>query len=263
MRAERLSARRCAVRLGLALAALAPFASAHAQGTDDRVTVDQGHAWFTYAGEHPLRRGAPTALHLEAQVRRADLGEDWQQLLLRAGVTRAVASGVRVGGGYGFIQTHTYGELPAAADFPEHRGWQQLSLSHGVGRLGIGHRYRLEQRWVGRTGTDAADPERVTEWRYSNRARYMGRVTLPLRREAQGAPYLYAANEVFVSFGENVQMNRFDQNRLMLGVGRPLSSVLRAELGYLNQYVVKGNGREFERNHTVQLTLSSSAPLGF
>ncbi|MBD0321129.1 MAG: DUF2490 domain-containing protein, partial [Gemmatimonadetes bacterium] len=97
--------------------------------------------------------------------------------------------------------------------------------------------------------------------RYANRARYMARATLPLRREPRGAPYLYAANELFVSFGENVQLNRLDQNRLMMGVGVPLASVLRAELGYLNQYIVKGNGREFERNHTVQLTLASSAPL--
>ena len=260
MRARLTPARRCAVQVGLALAALAPLASGHAQ-EGERTTVDQGHAWLTYAGEHPLRRGSPTALYLEAQVRRADLGEEWQQLLFRAGVTRALGAGVRAGVGYAHVTTHAYGELPAAADFPEHRAWQQLSLSHGVGRVGMAHRYRLEQRWVGRTGTDAADPERVTEWRYSNRARYLARGTLPLRREPRGAPYLYGANEVFVSFGDNVQMNRLDQNRLMLGVGVPLASALRAELGYLNQYIVKGSGREFERNHTVQVTLSSSAPL--
>ena len=255
------SARRCVVGMGLALAALAPFASAHAQD-DERTTVDQGHVWFTYSGEHPLRCGSPTALLLEAQARRAELGETWQQRVVRAGVTRALGTGVRVGGGYAHVTTHAYGELPVAADFPEHRAWQQLSLSHGVGRVGMAHRYRLEQRWVGRTGTDAADPERVTEWRYTNRARYMARGTLPLRRQPQGAPYLFAANEVFVSFGGNVQMNRLDQNRLSLGVGVPLAPVLRVEVGYLNQYIVKANGREFERNHTVHLILASSAPLG-
>ena len=261
MRAGGAPARRFVVRLGLALAALAPAVSASAQETERR-TADQAHAWLTYAGEHPLRRGSPTALHLEAQVRRAELGLEWQQLLLRAGVTRTLGGGVRAGAGYGYITTHRYGELPAAADFPEHRGWQQLSLGHGVGRAAMQHRYRLEQRWVGVTGTGAADPERVTEWRYTNRVRYLARGTLPLRREPGGAPYLFAANEVFVSFGENVQNNRLDQNRVMVGVGRPLSPVLRAELGYLNQYIVKANGREFERNHTVQLTVSSSAPLG-
>ena len=194
------NARRFAAGLGLVLAGLAPLASASAQGTERR-TADQAHAWLTYAGEHPLRRGSPTALHLEAQVRRAELGMEWQQLLLRAGVTRALGAGVRAGAGYGHITTHSYGELPAAADFPEHRAWQQLSLAHGVGRAAMAHRYRLEQRWVGVTGTDAADPERVTDWRYSNRARYLARGTLPLRREAAGAPYLFAANEVFVSFG--------------------------------------------------------------
>jgi hypothetical protein len=249
------------VRLGLALAALAPAVSASAQGAE-RTTADQAHAWLTYAGEHPLRRGSPTALHLEAQVRRSELGMEWQQLLLRAGVTRALGNGVRAGAGYGHVTTHSYGELPSAADFPEHRLWQQLSVAHGVGRAAMSHRYRLEQRWLGVTGADAAAPERVTGWRYSNRARYLARGTLPLRREPGGGPYLFAANEVFVSFGENVQMNLLDQNRLLLGVGRPLSPVLRVELGYLNQYLVKANGREFERNHTVQINLSSSVPLG-
>lgn len=63
-----------------------------------RTTVDNQHAWLTYVGDHALSTGSKTSVHLESQVRRGDLGADWQQLLLRAGVTRTMSQGVRATG---------------------------------------------------------------------------------------------------------------------------------------------------------------------
>jgi hypothetical protein len=60
-----------------------------------------------------------------------------------------------------------------------------------------------------------------------------------------------------------VQLNVFDQSRAGVALGWQVRPTLRAELGYLHQYLLKGSGRDAEQNHTLQLSLLSSAALPF
>ena len=258
--AARARPRANALAPAVLLAAAAPLAAQDAR----RVGPSQPAAWFSYAGDHALPAGAPTALHLETQVRRVGPFDEAQQLLLRGAVVRTLRPGVRVAAGYGYIVTWPYGEAPVAARFPEHRAFQQLALAHDAGPVGVQHRYRLEQRWVGVTGVDAADPERVADWRYTNRARYLLRGTLPLVRDAAGTARVYGvlADEVFVNFGRAVANNVFDQNRAQAALGVQIAPALRLEAGYQHQYLVKASGRDVERNHTLVVTLFSAAPFG-
>ena len=252
-------------RVGAALAAVvggsAGAPALHAQASP-RASVANANAWLVYVGEHPLARASRTAVHLELQLRRADLGADWQQLLVRGGLTRELRPGVRVGAGYAHVRTHPYGDAPVGEEFPERRSWQQLSLAHATGPASWTHRYRLEQRWVGVTEADGAPTGEVTDWRYANRVRYLARVVLPLGEAPGPAPaYVAGSGELFVSFGRQVQLNVFDQSRTGVALGWHLRPTLRVELGYLHQYLLKANGRDAERNHTIQLALLSSAPL--
>lgn len=244
------------------VAAVVVPASAGAQ-EPARTGVTNSTLWVTYVGDHPLRAGARTSLHLEGQARRADLGSVWQQRLARVGLTHTLGGGARLTGGYAFVDTEPYGDAPAPASFPEHRAWQQLQLGHGTGPVQWTHRYRLEQRWIGRTGTDATDPERVTDWRYANRGRYLARAAVPLAGVVPtlDRASLVVANELFVNFGRSAQANLLDQNRAMVLLSHPLGGALRVEGGYLHQYLVKGTGRDVERNHTIVVTLASTLPL--
>jgi hypothetical protein len=230
-----------------------------------RTGVSNSNLWLVYSGDHPLRAGYRTSLLLELQARRADLGAEWQQLLVRGGVSHVLGSGIRAAGGYAFVRSWPYGDAPARAVFPEHRSWQQIQLAHAAGPINLAHRYRLEQRWIGVTGTNSADPEEVTNWRYVNRFRYLARATVPLSGVSPALQGVYASafDEVFLSFGREVQFNVFDQNRLGAVLGLQLSPTWRAEAGYLYQYLLKATGRDTEHNHTLQVVLISSAPLGF
>ena len=243
---------------------LMPSAGAGAQAAA-RTTVTNSNAWFSYTGDHPVTRGAKTGVLIELQSRRSDLGADWQQFVARGGVTRTLVPAVRVAVGYAFVRTYPYGAAPARAEVPEHRLLQQVSLAHGIGLLALIHRYRLEQRRGGVTGEDPTNLDRVTDWRHTNRLRYLARVTLPLgsRTTAPDRMYVTAWNELFVSFGQNVNLNVFDQTRTGVALGRQLTSTVRAEAGYLRQYLLKSNGRDAERNHTLHFALLSSAPLPF
>ena len=246
-------------RAALLALALAP-APALAQAAGPRDVADNTNAWFMYFGDHAV--SGRWALHAEAQIRRAGGAaglEGWQQLLVRPGVIYTVLPNARVSAGYAYVDTWPYGDQPAAARFPEHRLWQQLQLGHATGRVAWQHRYRVEQRWVARP-LDAAGARDRT---YSNRARYLVRATVPLRGRTldAGEAYLSAYDEVFANWGRNVGRNVLDQNRLYGAVGWRAGATTRVEAGYLQQLVLKPNGTQMERNHTLQLGIFQSSPL--
>ncbi len=253
-------------RRALAAAALASAAAAPARAQNaapaagPRDVADNGTAWLMYFGDHAVSRR--WAVHAEAQVRRAGGAgglDGWQQLLLRPGAVYTLSPAARVTAGYAFVESWPYGEQPALARFPEHRLWQQLQLGHATGRVAWQHRYRVEQRWVQRP-VDAAGARDRT---YSNRARYLVRATVPLRGRtlAVGAPYVSAYEELFASWGRNVGRNVFDQNRLYGAVGWRAGASTRVEAGYLQQLVLKPNGTQMERNHSLQLAVFQNAAL--
>jgi hypothetical protein len=89
---------------------------------------NNAHGWYMYFGDHPIGKSRFGA-HLEGQWRRADLGLAWQQLLLRPALNFQLNKKVMLTGGYGFIQTHRYGDFPARENFPEHRTYEQAQIT--------------------------------------------------------------------------------------------------------------------------------------
>lgn len=206
-------------------------------------------SWFSSTAELPLSKRLTWLT--DGSVRRSGGVRDPQQLLFRTGLAATLAPELRVAAGFALIQTSPYGELPATAAYPERRLWQQAQLKGQSGPLAWTHRYRLEQRWVGRT--DAASDGRVLDWRYTNRMRYQLRATVPLRGHTIDVhePYLTGTDEVMVNFGRAVRMNVFDQNRLQLSLGYMLGGGTRLEAGYMDQLVAKPDGHFLERNRTI------------
>jgi hypothetical protein len=229
----------------------------------ERVLTPNYNGWYMYFGDHPVRDG-PWGVHLEGQWRRHDAITKGQQLLLRPGVNYEVSENLLLSAGYAFVDTFRYGEFPVSERFPEHRVFQQALLRHSVGRAGLSHRYRLEQRFLGEVSRDQAGERQVDRWRHENRFRYMFRVAVPLQgdRIETGKWYLALYDEVFVNFGKNVAANLFDQNRAYAALGYAAFRASRIELGYLNQLVQQRNGRILEVNHTVQVGWFSTLSFG-
>jgi hypothetical protein len=224
------------------------------------------HAWLGVIGDLPLRQGSRLALHAEAQMRRADLGATWQQALARGGLLFSVNRALRLGAGYAYVESWPYGESPTPARAPEHRLWQQATLSHavpGAGGVSLSHRARFEQRWLGvmrPTGTGGAFAR--DDWQWQLRARYLARATVPLRAVAPALErsYLSLGNEAFVTRRFAATPTLLDQNRASILVGQQLGGGTRVEGGYLHQWLKRGGGIR-EHNHTIQLNVLVSAPL--
>jgi len=238
-----------------------PLCAARAQ-EPDRVSDPNGHTWFMYFGDHQLGQ-SPIGVHFDGQWRRQGVGQQAQQLLLRPGLNYDVSPNAQVSGGYAFIKSHPYGDYPAPFATPEHRIWQQLVLKQQVGKAGVAHRFRLEQRFVGVKENDSSGEGRLLGYSHRNRIRYFTKGVIPLRKKGtDSALFIAAYNEVMFNFGSNVRNNIFDQNRAYIALGRKIPGLGSLEVGYLQQTVQQGNGRVFEFNHTLQIGLFSTRRLG-
>ncbi|MCD6064019.1 MAG: long-chain fatty acid transporter [Flavipsychrobacter sp.] len=214
-----------------------------------------------YSSLNTIHLSKKTSLWLEYQWRRENFITDWQQSLARTGVQYHFKNGLSALLGYGYIITYPYGDYPAGRyTIPEHRIFEQFVWNDAIGRVGLNHRMRLEQRFLGKI--DQAAPEyEVSDWTYVNRFRYQLRATVPLNNKTLGDNTWYAVgfDEIFIGFGKNVNQNIFDQNRIGLLAGYQFNKKFRLEGGYFNQTVQQGglvSGHEvFQYNHGLLLSL--------
>jgi len=184
------------------------------------------------------------SLHVEYQWRRTNGLKHWQQSLFRIGVNRKINEQVTLHAGYGWIETFPYGDFPiaSAGTFPEHRVYEQVSLRQPINKLILTHRFRIEQRWLGRVraGTD----REIESWTFLHRFRYQLRAQISLSSKW----YAVAADEIFIGAGKNAGINIFDQNRVFLMAGFKLNGHVSVEAGYFNQTLQQGRR---ENNKTI------------
>lgn len=201
---------------------------------NDRLTDRNNLNWAQVFSSIKLDKN--WSLHAEYQWRRENGLKNWQQSLLRIGVNRKLHENVTAHLGYAWIETFTYGDFPiaAAGTFPEHRIYEQISFKQPIKKWTLTHRFRIEQRWLGRVqpGTHRT----IEAWTFLHRFRYQ------LKTQFNFSPkwYAVAADEIFIGAGKNVGINIFDQNRIFLTAGYKLNQTVSIEAGYFNQTLQQG-----------------------
>lgn len=217
-----------------------------------RIEDHNFHGWFTYFGDHPVA-GSKWGVHLEAQIRRHDVVTQWQQLLLRPAVNYQLNKTVMLTGGYAYVRSSVYSEFAAPAPVSyEHRLWEQAWFKYRSGRTNWSTRLRFENRFVG-----TPDPiTRKNSYRYENRFRAWQQIRVPVAAKT----YFTAYDEFWVYVRPYRSNSWFDQNRAYAAVGFDLKPSLRFEAGYMNQAILVRSGSRLELNHTIVLSLFSTAP---
>lgn len=246
-------------RVPFAIILFVLFKQSAAQNT--RLNTYNTIGWYNYFGTFKL--SDKWGIHTEYQWRRSNIVTSWQQSLLRAGVNFKARPNLLLRAGYAWAETFSYGDIPLNSygkQFTEHRVFEMLQLSQREGRFDIINRFMLEQRFVGRYTSSTQASE--VEFPLLHRGRYMVRVQLPLNKTeiANKTLYIAAYDEIFIGFGQNVNANVFDQNRIGALFGYQFNSAIRIELGYLNQvaqYSRLVNSRNvFQHNNGIILNAS-------
>ncbi|WP_233268106.1 DUF2490 domain-containing protein [Algibacter sp. L3A6] len=175
--------------------------------------------WLIYIGNKKLN--SKWNIHNEVQYRNYNAVGDLEQLLLRTGLGYNINEKNNVLLGYGYILSENYvGDTDEKVSVNEHRIFQQFTTKQSIGKVGLSHRYRFEQRFV--------------EADFKMRFRYFLGIKIPLQYKEDGSSplYLSAYNEIFL----NTESSVFDRNRVYGGLGYTFSKQLRLELGYMNQF---------------------------
>jgi hypothetical protein len=231
------------------LLVLVAVATINAIAQNTRLAERNNIAWI--ANTTTVKLTNKTSAFLEYHWRRADWVRDWQQSLVRTGVQYQLNNNVQLRAGYAWIETFPYGTYTLNAmgkQFTEHRLFQTVLVTQKINKTDLSHRFMLEQRFVGRYSNAALQKE--DEFVSTNRLRYMLRLQQPLSKKPNEKLYAAAYNELFISFGENVNENVFDQNRAGLMIGYRANKNFRIEGGFLSH--IQQLGREINTRNAFQ-----------
>ncbi len=183
--------------------------------------------WIIYVGNKQI--DSKWNWHNEVQYRNYNAIGDLEQLLLRTGFgINLTESNNNLLFGYGYILSENY--IPGTDDknsINEHRIYQQFQTKQKLGKVGLSHRYRFEQRFV--------------EGDFKMRVRYFLSLNVPLCNSKEDPDtnkwYASAYNEIFL----NTKSDVFDRNRVYVGLGHRINKTVRVELGYMNQLFESSN----------------------
>lgn len=207
--------------LAFAILVMFQFTKVNGQSSGE----DTWGSWFMYFGTNTI--SDRLSIHSEAQFRYYEFADNFNQLLLRTGLNYHINPAAIATLGYGYILTDpSFQEEPGGRDSRENRIFQQFILKDALWKLGIEHRYRLEQRFL-RSGSNT-DIE--------HRARYRLQLTLPLNDNL----FLNFYDEIFL----NLQGEVFGQNRAYAALGIKVSANASIQLGYLKNHFP---GQHFNR----------------
>jgi hypothetical protein len=196
---------------------------------------------------------------MEYQFRRAQLGEAWQQSLLRTGLQYQMSSQVKLRAGYAWVVTFPYGQTPMnhlGLVYPEHRLYQGLITETLDGIIRLSSRYILEERFIGKNPKGMNHGfDYVFAWRA--RAQLRAETNIPCLTNSKHRTYLAIWDEVMIGFGKQVNQNIFDQNRLACIAGFQPGKRLKIEGGFFEQFIQVGrmvnNQAVFQYNTGVNL----------
>ena len=245
-------------RLVVALLLMAIAVCAHAQRTID----PNAHLWASHWGDH--RISERWGFHTEGHWRRANLGQDRQQLLLRPAINFHLNDQVLLTQGYSYYFNYAYGAHPIKYQNWEHHLYQQVQLSgHAIGRARLQHRFRMEERFIAKLkpADDDASVGEFDSYTYQSRFRYRAWLTVPLGHD-KVEPGVFSAqfyDEVFLNFGDSQRLDFIQQNRISALLGYQVSKPVSILAGYLYQTIQRpgaASGADLiELNSTVHVAL--------
>ncbi|WP_026950246.1 DUF2490 domain-containing protein [Algoriphagus mannitolivorans] len=185
---------------------------------------EQLGSWYMYFGNFRFK-DSPWAIHGEAQHRNYNILGDLDQLLLRTGLQYNLKSGqASFLAGYASITSGALGE--SKETFHESRIYQEAIVRQKLGKVGLMHRYRFEQRWIENQDL-------------RTRFRYAVFVNVPLNSKdlaEKGSLYFQVYDELFINGQRTARVTQiFDRNRLYAGLGYRVAKGLAFQLGFMEQ----------------------------
>jgi len=205
--------------------------------------------WFGYYNYTQLN--SKWNLNTDIQQRTRDGFKTQSQTLIRSAALYKINKLLSVSFGGAHFRYYIKNNLTRG----EWRPWQEFGANSEYGKVRIGNRLRMEQRF-----NQISINEDVTEdYRFNWRFRYKIDVELPLIKTKGNTHSLSICNEFFVNSGNSI-VNPFDQNRSFVSLNFQLSNSIKLlfQYMYIVQYIQAQNNYDkisvirFNIHHTIK-----------
>lgn len=228
-------------RIAVTLILVSFFNLIHAQTTHEQT------GWFFFLNS--TRINEKWGVHFDLQLRSHDELDGLRHMLVRPGLTYHIKPNQNATVGYLYTPTFTRSVGTPNTTLTEHRIWEQYVISHKLFSGNLGHRFRLEQRFIEKPAGNRV---------FAQRLRYFLRHVQPLTNTAGGftkGPFAALQNEVFANIQNQKNTNNhfFDQNRAYIAAGYRFSKKVDVEAGYMNIFGKGANANTV--NNVAQLAV--------
>lgn len=170
-------------------------------------TRDGYNMWYQYLMAAKVTdKSSITAL---SQYRSYDFAYDTRLFLVSTYIDYEVVKGVRPAAGFMFLILQSHPDEDSHSTRYEKRPFQQVTLRGDIGRVGISHRFRVEERFLN-------NPDELIM-----RFRYLISMNIPFYKAGQPEKYYgIFKNEIRINA---LRDGAFDSNRITGGVGLRLN----------------------------------------
>lgn len=199
-------------------------------------TVNGNQQWIQYYSTIMLSNNF--GLYSDLGLRWKDGFSEISQTLVRGGLGYHPKKNVKLLVGFAFLTLLRNKEFERF----EYRPYQEVSITHPLGKIRLQHRFRVEERFFKSVGDD---PGIRNSFNYRFRYRLFG--TIQLSNSDLNRWSINLGNEILINAGGDVARNIFDSNRLLIGPVFKLTPNLDTSFTY-NYTIAKRNQGEARAN---------------
>lgn len=175
-------------------------------------------AWYMYSGTHRINK--KMSISSVVQLWDYEPTDNFNLFLVLGGIDYGLTPNLTTTIGYGYATIdRSFEYIPDEDMTREHRMFEQLRYKSSIQNLQIGHRYRIEHRFL----------EDGLETNLKHRNRYRLQLTLPLSETF----FVNVYDEIFWHF----EKDPFNQNRLYAALGICMTPNSKFQLGYMKHHL--------------------------
>lgn len=156
-----------------------------------------------------------------------------------------------------YLNTPIDPDISKSFKVPEIRLNHDFKYSHDLRSLELGHRIRMEERFIKKRLGDSL----LSGSRFVERISYLLSLEYKLRDSKHHDLYLKLSDSVYMNAGKSMAHNTFDQNRFYAGLNYQLLKNLTVEVGYINLYQQRISRLEYLNRNIASLAISHSVKL--
>ncbi|MFO7880621.1 MAG: DUF2490 domain-containing protein [Bacteroidales bacterium] len=192
--------------------------------------VKSNQQWFQYYNQTKLNNNL--TLLYDGSYRWKDRFQKKSQYLIRAAIGYNINSDIQISSGIAHLGFYFSDKLITV----EFRPYQEILVKNKFNKIGMNHRYRIEERFF--YPVDNGEIQKLGTFNF--RFRYAFMFSIPLfklsKTKTDKAFLLNIGDEIFINAGKEVVNGIFDQNRIIVSPTFKLNESLSLSLTWNSQF---------------------------